>query len=285
MTRHWLQRWFRNRADSCLYRREPRFRPSLELLEDRVLLDAGLPPALVVGRTLSSYTTGGIQDSQETITYTVYNEQANPVTGVLLTDTLQPGVTFRSASALPDRDGQKLAWSLGTVQGFDRVSVTLTVSLDNPVPLQLDSGSHAFSTLNAGAVGDDTPAAALRPGTVPAALLACTPDANTTDTFVQEKAAALDYDPQGIFDYLHNDVGYNSYVGSLRGARGTLWSSAGNALDVSSLGVALMRASAGIPAQYVSGTLSQAQAGELILSMFPATFQTVGYIPAGTQTA
>ncbi len=30
--------------------------------------------------------------------------------------------------------------------------------------------------------------------------------------------------------YWHTEVGYNSYVGSLRGARGTMWSSAGNAL-------------------------------------------------------
>ena len=66
--------------------------------------------------------------------------------------------------------------------------------------------------------------------------------------------------------------------------RGTLWSDAGNALDVASLGVALMRAS-GIPAQYVEGTLSYAQAQTLILSMFPASYQTVGYIPSGTQTA
>src|SRR5262249_4440503 len=45
-----------------------------------------------------------------------------------------------------------------------------------------------------------------------------------------------------------------------------------------------MRAS-GIPAQYVSGTLSQNQAQSLILSMFPASYQTVGYIPYGTQVS
>src|SRR5262249_51474561 len=87
-----------------------------------------------------------------------------------------------------------------------------------------------------------------------------------------------------IFAFLDNDIGYNSYLGSLRGARGALWSSAGNALDVASLGVALMRAS-GIPAQYEAGTLSKSQAQQLILSMFPASYQTVGYIPAGAQTA
>ena len=53
----------------------------LERLEDRTMLDSS-PPAIVVGRTLSSYFVGGIQNNQETITYTVYNEQADPETGV-----------------------------------------------------------------------------------------------------------------------------------------------------------------------------------------------------------
>jgi transglutaminase-like putative cysteine protease len=174
---------------------------------------------------------------------------------VLLTDTLQPGVTYQSASALPDRNGQQLAWSLGTINGFDRASVTLTVSLASPVPLQLDTGAQAFATLNAGAVSNSTPAAMLRPGSVDPSLLASTPDANTTDPFVEEKAAELAYDPQQIFNYLHTQIGYNSYVGSLRGARGILLSSAGNALDVASLGVGLLRAP-GIPAQYAHGTLT-----------------------------
>jgi len=297
---HFLKRWFRRRSDASLRRREIAYRPLIEQLEERVMLDAGLPPALVVGRTLSSYFVGGIQNQHETITYTVYNEQANPVTGVLLTDTLQPGVTFQSASQLPDQSGQKLAWSLGTIQGFDRESVTLTVSLPNSIPFQLDSGAKAFATLNAGLVSNSTSAATLQPGSINdipggAALLNSTPDTDATnvndtpnlpisDPFVQEEAAALGYNAQNIFNFLENDIGYNSYLGSVRGARGTLWSSAGNALDVASLGVALMRAS-GIPAQYVSGTLSQSQAQQLIRSMFPASFQTVGYIPAGSHLA
>jgi uncharacterized membrane protein len=241
-------------------------------------------PDIVVGRTLSSYTTGGIQNNQETITYTVYNEQADPLTGVLLADTLQTGVTFATASQQPDQSGQSLAWSLGTIQGYDRASVTLTVNLATPTPLQLDAGAQAFATLDGGPVANATLAARLRPGSVDPNLLAAMPDANATDPFIQEEAAKLDYNPQNIFNFLHNDVGYNSYQGSLRGARGTLWSGAGNALDVASLGVALMRAS-GIPAQYVSGTLSQRQAQQLILSMFPANSQVVGSIPSGTQTA
>jgi hypothetical protein len=278
------KRWYRSSLDSSLARREPGLRPCLEPLEDRVLLDAGLPPALVVGRTLSSYFVGGIQNNQETIAYTVYNQTPDAVSGVLLTDALQPGVTFQGASQLPDQSGQDLAWSLGTIQGHDRASVTLTVELANPIPLQLDTGAQAFGMLNAGAVSNATPAAVLRPGSVDPSLLASTPDANTTDPFVQEKAAELHYDPQQIFNFLQTEIGYNSYSGSLRGARGTLWSSAGNALDETSLGVALLRAS-GVPAQYAEGTLATNQAQQLILSMFPASYQTVGYVPAGTQTA
>src|SRR5580700_9291410 len=86
-----------------------------EALETRVYLATGLPPAIVVGRTLSSYFVGNIQNNQETITYTVYNEQADPETGVLLTDTLEPGITIQSASQLPDQSGQNLAFSLGTI--------------------------------------------------------------------------------------------------------------------------------------------------------------------------
>ncbi|HEV3344414.1 MAG TPA: DUF4214 domain-containing protein [Pirellulales bacterium] len=129
-----------------------------------------------------------------------------------------------------------------------------------------------------------TAPATLRSTAIAANLLASTPDANTADPYVQEKAAELNYDPTQIYNFLQTQIGYNSYAGSLRGARGTLWSSAGNSLDDASLGVALMRAS-GMPAQYEEGTLSTAQAQQLILSMFPASYQTVGYIPSGTQTS
>ena len=238
----------------------------------------------MVGRTLSSYFAGDVQDNQETLTYTVYNETSDPETGVLLTTTLEPGVSFQSASIQPDESGQNVAWSLGTIAADDRASVTLNVALASPVPLQLDSGAQAFATVDAGAVSNSTPAATLRPGNVDPSLLASTPDANTTDPFIQEEAAKLAYDPQQIFDFLHTQIGYESYTGSVRGARGTLWSSAGNALDVASLGVALMRAS-GIPAQYAQGTLSSAQAQPLILSMFPASSQTIGFVAAGAPTS
>jgi uncharacterized repeat protein (TIGR01451 family) len=159
-----------------------------ERLEDRTMLDGAAvtsPPSIVVGRTLSSYFAGDIQNSQETITYTVYNEQDDTATGVLLTTTLQPGVTFQSASQQPDMSGQDLAWSLGTIVGFDRASVTLTVSLANPIPMQLDSGAQAFATVDADSVSAATLAATLQAGKAPTdasgnSLLESTPDANTT---------------------------------------------------------------------------------------------------------
>ena len=239
---------------------------------------------IVVGRTLSAYFTGDVQNNQETITFTVYNQQADSITGVLLTDTLEPGVTLVSASQQPDQSGQNLAWSLGTIEGDYWTSVSITVSLANSSILQLDTGAQAFATLNAGPISNSTPAAILTQGSVDPNLLASTPDANTTDPYIQQEAAVLDYNAQNIYNFLQQNITYNAYVGSLRGARGTLWSDAGNALDVASLGVALMRAS-GIPAQYVEGTLSDAQAQTLLLSMFPASYQTVGYIPSGTTTS
>ena len=40
-----------------------------------------------------------MQNNQETITFTVYNQQADTLNGVLLTDTLEPGVTLVSTVA------------------------------------------------------------------------------------------------------------------------------------------------------------------------------------------
>ena len=196
----------------------------------------GTPPSIVVGRTLSSYFVGGIQNNQETITYTVYNEQADPETGVQLTTTLEPGVTFSSASQQPVQTGQHLAWNLGTIVGDASASITLTVALANPVPLQLDSGAQVSATLDGAGVMAATPAATLSPGNASdPTLLASTSDANVTDPYVQEEAAGLNYDPQQIFSFVRDQIGYESYEGSLRGAVGTLWSPAGNSLDKASL--------------------------------------------------
>jgi hypothetical protein len=255
-----------------------------EPLEPRLVLSHAEPDLISVGRVLSSWSASDVVDGQLKVTYSVYNQQADEVSGVLLTTTLEPGVMFVGASVLPDRSGQELAWSLGTLDPFGRASVEVTVALASPMQLAIDDGAEAFGTLYARAVSDEAHAAVLRSEPIDADLLRSTPDANTTDPFILAKAAELNQDATEIFHYLTHEVGYGSYVGSLRGARGTLWSSAGNALDEASLGIALLRSS-GIPARYAQGTLPDNLAQELILSMFPESFQVVGYIPPGADVA
>src|SRR5581483_6428728 len=79
-------------------------------------------------------------------------------------------------------------------------------------------------------------------------------------------------------------IGFQVYTGSLRGARGTLWSKAGNALDRASLLVALLGA-AGIPARYVEGSIPAALQKQLILSMVPNDYQVAGCQPVTAQHA
>lgn len=114
--------------------------------------------------------------------------------------------------------------------------------------------------------------------------LAPTPDADSADPYIVQKANDLGKDVQQIFAFMQNEIGYESYKGSLRGARGTLWSKAGNALDQASLMIALLRAS-GIPARYVQGTLSDANTKTLILSMFPNPLRVFGCLDPGIEVA
>jgi uncharacterized membrane protein len=241
----------------------------------------GLASVLAVGRTLSSFSVAEIPENRLTITYTVFNQQASTVTGVLLVTRLRPGVTFEAATPSPDRNGRELAWSLGTLSGFAAATVQLTVTLDTPIPLQLDNGARAFGILNARMERASASPAILRADALPQNLLRSTLDANTTDPFILAQAAALGNDPARIFAFVRDQIAFESYTGSLRGARGTLWSRAGNALDQASLLIALLRAS-GIPARYVQGTLPNNLARQLILSMFPASAQRLGFIPVGT---
>ncbi len=215
------------------------------------MLDSGgsnqLAAAIVVGRTLAtpstaatatpapSYFVGEVQNNQVTITFTVYNEQSDTETGVLLTDTLEPGVRVVGSSVTldgttttqpSDQSGQNLAWSLAPIQGYDRESVALTVNLpaigaSQTTPFAIDTGADAYAMLDAGSISASTPAATIQPGNVSdPSVLASTVDADTNDPFIQEEAAALDYDPTQIFNLLHTQIGYNSYLGSVRGAGG-----------------------------------------------------------------
>jgi uncharacterized membrane protein len=115
-------------------------------------------------------------------------------------------------------------------------------------------------------------------------LIFSTPEADLNDPFLMEQAAALGYDAEAIFAFVRDEIGFETYDGSLRGARGTLWSRAGNALDRASLLVGLLRIS-GIPARYVGGTLGTPDAQRLIASMFPNPTVILGCPPDDAERA
>ena len=91
-------------------------------------------------------------------------------------------------------------------------------------------------------------------GSVDSADLAATPDVPTTDPEIIALAEKLGYSPAKVLAWVHDNIQYEPYWGSLKGAKGTLVSGAGNATDQASLMIALLRAS-NIPARYVSGTI------------------------------
>jgi len=107
-----------------------------------------------------------------------------------------------------------------------------------------------------------------------------TVDANFADLFIQEKLSEISAGTAAAFGYVRDEIKFEAYTGSLRGARGTMWSKAGNSLDQASLLIALLRAQ-GIPCRYVRGTLSEDDIKVLIRSMFNAEkmASAVGYIP------
>ena len=233
-----------------------------------------------VSASLSALTTASVTNNTLTITYSVFNLRGDPINGVLLTTTLQSGVTFQSAVPMPDRSGQQIVFSLGSLPPLGSVTATLTVTLANSSVTQIDNGATAYAYWNGISVTSTGMAAALRTTPINTSLLQSTVDANSSDTYIQAQAAALGNNPNAIFAFVRDQIGYESYLGALRGARGTLWSMAGNSLDKASLLIALLHAS-GIPAQYVSGTLNLALQQRLILSMFPAQTQLTGYVASG----
>ncbi len=264
---------------------------------------SGAPrPALSISRAQSSYSDGtGLR-----ITYTVYNNlppaQAPEIApGMALTATLaaldafdplsdpntmrqlvvtyEPTVaTFVSSSLPASVDEGVYVFLLDDIPPLG--SATFVVELEGPGSVtdvtELDTGATAWGTLYGQAQQAMAPPATLWPAAM-GDWLACTLDANCADPYVIEQAARLGQTPAALFEFVRG-LDFESYTGSLRGARGALWSEAGNSADQASLLIALLRAT-GIPARYRSGQLAETQIDTLLASMFPPPSGVVGYLP------
>jgi hypothetical protein len=239
------------------------------------------PPAIVP--TLPATTT--ITNTLATVSAVDFSRDPNVIRNVLLADDLLPAdAVFVSSSPMPDRSGTGMAWNLGDIPPLGSVTATLTVRIPPTVSgfIELDTGATAWGTLLGRMVTTTTAPASLAPDGY-GDWLQWTVDADYYDEYMIAKAAELGNDWQQMFLYVRS-LGYESYKGSLRGTRGTLWSEAGNSMDQASLLIAMLRGS-GIPARYRHGTLSQTQAQELILSMFAGPQGVIGHVPPDTEVA
>ena len=86
--------------------------------------------------------------------------------------------------------------------------------------------------------------------------LAETPDIQFTPE-ITAKAAELGNSPLAIYEFVRNNVSFEAYLGSRKGAANTLEQLRGNDTDQVSLLLALLRVS-GIPSRYVRGTVEMA---------------------------
>ncbi|MDY7075296.1 MAG: transglutaminase family protein, partial [Chloroflexota bacterium] len=226
-----------------------------------------------------------ITDTIEAVSTIDFSNDPNVIHNVLLADDLiSDNAAFISANPIPDRSGNSLAWNLGDIPPLGTVTATLTVRIPDSIPdfVELDTGADAWGTLEGRAISASTAPATLAPDGF-GDWLQWTVDADYYDGYVVAKATELGNDWQQMFAYVRS-LGYESYKGSLRGTRGTLWSEAGNSIDQTSLLIAMLRGS-GMPARYRHGTLNTERAQELILSMFPEPQGTIGHIPRGTGVA
>ncbi len=243
----------------------------------RNTLEPEVRPAIAAGATLT--------ETMEAIAATDFSADGNTLHGAQLVFTLSnPQAAFQSASRPVTQEGDTLAISLGDIPPLGETSVVITLTAPSTAAdfITLDDGAHAYAAWRARPQSAAASPVTLAPDGF-AEWLVCTPDANCDDRYVIRQAAALGNDPQALFEYVRG-LNYEVYTGSLRGARGALWSRAGNAYDQASLLVALLRAS-GIPAAYRLGSLSESDARTLLASMFPAPAAPSGNLSAAATPA
>ena len=183
--------------------------------------------------------------------------------------------------------------SPGAVHGQDTASVSKPIAVAAPLGQPSLAVPAINSALTAGPLLAARSAPANKPGGVSSILtkppifkphyVPVGPE-DPADPYIAAQASALGNNPGQIFAFVRDQIGFEAYYGSVRGARGTLWAQAGNTLDKASLLVALLGA-AGFSARYEHASIGGgASQRTLIYSMFPQTGVLVGCIPLGTGT-
>jgi transglutaminase-like putative cysteine protease len=127
------------------------------------------------------------------------------------------------------------------------------------------------------------------PGAGDPAYLAASDEVALSDD-IRAKAEELGYQPVRIYEWVRNNVQWQPTWGAIQDASHTLSSRQGNAFDIASLTIALLRAS-NIPARYVHGTIDvpEAQfrnwAGAFQNLNSAMDFASAGGVPLGPVTS
>ena len=169
-----------------------------------------------------------------------------------------PDVTTRKAKAKAAKDHLKAKKNKRSQQPFDPNNLpnrSLKADPNNTprmTPAEyVQAGLISNPTVKLAALGDFT--FDKLPGANDPAYLAATTEV-TLSPAIQAKVAELNHDAVTIFHWVRNNVEWQPTWGAIQDADLTLSAQRGNAMDISSLLIALLRAS-GIPARYVHGTI------------------------------
>jgi hypothetical protein len=119
----------------------------------------------------------------------------------------------------------------------------------NPLGAELPHGLAAATSLDPRTQG----ATSILAGAPATEDTAETPETRITPE-IQAKASELGHDPVRIYEFVRNEIRFEPYGGSRKGAAQTLAEGRGNDWDQASLLIALLRA-AGVPARYTLGTV------------------------------
>ncbi|MCS7061551.1 MAG: hypothetical protein RMN25_10370, partial [Anaerolineae bacterium] len=189
-----------------------------------------LSKPLVLARVQSAYTPSGLVSGTLTITDPVVNRlPLDELSGAEITVKLAPGVSLVSGPAYLTLSDGSLSFAVGEVGPADGASVAIVVSAP-PSPSNLDLGARASASFANQRVSAQTAPARLVSDAY-VSFLGQQPEFMFNDVDLLEVAGLVEQDAVRAFALVRDATRWEAYRGSLRGARGTWWSEAGNALD------------------------------------------------------